>query len=111
MPPKAKLQPTQIAILEKWVRDGAPRRWESPHFVLGVGGRRVVLRLVGQKAPHQLQAALNVNDVFTARRRISAPIAGIRSRSPASRPRQKVDGAALPRRWCTRERRGYSQCR
>jgi len=34
--------------------------------VLGVGGRRVILRLVGQKAPYQLQAVLNVNDVFTA---------------------------------------------
>ena len=34
--------------------------------VLGVGGRRIILRLVGQKAPYQLQAALNVNDVFTA---------------------------------------------
>jgi hypothetical protein len=36
--------------------------------VLGLGGRRVVLRLVGQTAPYQLQAALNVNDVFTAAR-------------------------------------------
>ena len=34
--------------------------------VLGVGARRIVLRLVGKKAPYQLQAALNVNDVFTA---------------------------------------------
>lgn len=33
--------------------------------VLGVGARRIVLRLVGQKAPYRLQAALNVNDVFT----------------------------------------------
>jgi len=34
--------------------------------VIGLGGRRIILRLVGQKAPYRLQAALNVNDVFTA---------------------------------------------
>ena len=34
--------------------------------VVGLGGRRVVLRLVGPVAPYRLQAALNVNDVFTA---------------------------------------------
>lgn len=34
--------------------------------VLSVGGRRIVLRLVGQTAPYRLQTALNVNDVFTA---------------------------------------------
>jgi hypothetical protein len=55
--------------LVSWVKPAA-EMGKSEHGgkgdVLGVGGRRIVLRLVGQKAPYQLQAALNVNDVFTA---------------------------------------------
>jgi len=55
--------------LVSWVKPAA-EMGKSDHGgkgdVLGVGGRRIVLRLVGQKAPYQLQAALNVNDVFTA---------------------------------------------
>ncbi len=55
--------------LVSWVKPAA-EMGKSEHGgkgdVLGVGGRRIVLRLVGQKAPYQLQAALNVNDAFTA---------------------------------------------
>ncbi len=55
--------------LVSWVKPAA-EMGKSEHGgkgdVLGVGGRRIILRLVGQKAPYQLQAALNVNDVFTA---------------------------------------------
>jgi hypothetical protein len=55
--------------LASWVKPAA-EMGKSEHGgkgdVIGVGGRRIILRLVGQKAPYQLQAALNVNDVFTA---------------------------------------------
>jgi hypothetical protein len=55
--------------LVSWVKPAA-EMGKSEHGgrgdVLGVGGRRIVLRLVGQTAPYRLQAALNVNDVFTA---------------------------------------------
>jgi hypothetical protein len=34
--------------------------------IAGLGARRVILRLVGARAPYQLAAALNVNDVFVA---------------------------------------------
>jgi hypothetical protein len=55
--------------LVSWVKPAA-EMGKSEHGgkgdILGVGGRRIILRLVGQKAPYQLQAALNVNDVFTA---------------------------------------------
>ena len=55
--------------LVSWVKPAA-EMGKSEHGgkgdVIGVGGRRVILRLVGQKAPYQVQAALNVNDVFTA---------------------------------------------
>lgn len=34
--------------------------------IVGLGGRRVILRLVGQKAPYDLSAAINVNDVISA---------------------------------------------
>jgi hypothetical protein len=33
--------------------------------IVGVGARRMILRLVGQKSPYRLSAALNVNDVIT----------------------------------------------
>ena len=55
--------------LVSWVKPAA-EMGKSEHGgkgdVIGVGGRRIVLRLVGQKAPYQLQAALNVDDAFTA---------------------------------------------
>jgi hypothetical protein len=34
--------------------------------IVGIGARRLVLRLVGQTAPYQLQASLDNNDRFTA---------------------------------------------
>jgi len=55
--------------LVSWVKSAA-EMGKAEHGgkgdIIGIGGRRVILRLVGQKAPYQLQAALNVNDVFTA---------------------------------------------
>src|SRR5262249_33940584 len=40
--------------------------------VAGLGARRVILRLVGDKAPYRLAAALNVNDVFEAKAAVAA---------------------------------------
>lgn len=40
--------------------------------VVGLGARRVILRLNGQQAPYQLSACLNVNDSFTAPDKIEA---------------------------------------
>lgn len=55
--------------LVSWVKPAA-EMGKSDHGskgdVFGVGGRRIILRLVGQKAPYRLQAALTVNNVFTA---------------------------------------------
>ncbi len=55
--------------LVAWIKPAA-EMGQSPHGgkgdILGVGARRIILRLVGQKAPFKLQAALNVNDTFTA---------------------------------------------
>jgi hypothetical protein len=56
--------------LVTWIKPaaamGRAERDASKGDVLGVGARRIILRLVGQKPPYQLQTALNVGDVFTA---------------------------------------------
>jgi len=40
--------------------------------IAGLGARRVILRLEGQKAPYRLAAALNVNDRFSSNTRLEA---------------------------------------
>lgn len=52
-----------------WVKPAAAMgRSEHDGYadIVGIGARRMVLRLVGQTAPYQLQASLDNNDRFTA---------------------------------------------
>lgn len=52
-----------------WVKPAA-EMGKSDHGgtgdIVGIGARRMILRLVGEKAPYQLQGALDNNDFFTA---------------------------------------------
>lgn len=56
--------------LAAWIKPAA-RMGKSDHGrsgdILGLGARRVVLRLMGSQAPYRLSAALNVGEVFTAK--------------------------------------------
>jgi hypothetical protein len=52
-----------------WVKPAAEMGKSDPGGtgdIVGIGARRMILRLVGEKAPYQLQGALDNNDFFTA---------------------------------------------
>ena len=61
--------------LASWIKPAA-EMGSSTHpgwsDILGVGARRIVLKLEGQHAPYKLAAALNVNDRFTSDTKIEA---------------------------------------
>ncbi len=61
--------------LASWIKPAA-EMGASTHpgwgDILGVGARRIVLKLEGQQTPYKLAAALNVNDRFTSDARIEA---------------------------------------
>src|SRR5205814_7730220 len=61
--------------LSSWVKPAA-QMGRTEHGgkgdIVGVGARRFIVRLVGQQAPYRLQAALNVNDLFTSDAKVDA---------------------------------------
>jgi hypothetical protein len=66
--------PLNAFTLASWIKP-AERMGKAEHGgkgdVVGLGARRFILRLVGDRAPYRLSAAVNVNDVFTS----AAPVA------------------------------------
>lgn len=57
----------QSFTIASWIKPAAEMGKGEPGAkgdIVGLGARRFVLRLTGQKAPYRLAAALNVNDVF-----------------------------------------------
>jgi len=58
-----------------WIKP-AEQMGQSSHGgkgdVVGLGGRRFIVRLIGQQAPYRLGAAVNVNDQFTAEPKLEA---------------------------------------
>jgi hypothetical protein len=62
--------PLEAFTLAAWVKPAA-QMGKAEHGgkgdIIGLGARRVILRLVGDRAPYRLSAALNVNDVFVAK--------------------------------------------
>jgi hypothetical protein len=61
--------------LSSWVKPAA-RMGKAAHGgkgdVAGLGARRVILRLHGDRAPYRLGAALNVNEVFVSAAKLEA---------------------------------------
>lgn len=67
--------PLKAFTLAAWIKP-AGRMGKADHGgkgdVIGLGARRVILRLVGDRAPYRLEAALNVNDRFETKAVVAA---------------------------------------